>query len=273
VLETVRPDVHYRGSFVNLPAGDDKQVLMVSWSRGAAVAAGVVMTLAGTGARAASEVDVGGFHDQVAQSAQQDLLGAPATPSGFGAQLQVRTSPTPSSALTAFTPRLGGLAISGRRHSEASLLADEESPEGQRLQVGLSNAEIAGWEVGLAATADMGSTSAAGVGGSSTMMVGGELAVSGLRLDAAVGRDPTLLGEDARRMTAGIGYDFGRLDTRMSYSLVESEAQATEAGMLSLGSSLALSSGVVVKGDLAIADEGDGRDSTTAGRVSLRLNF
>ena len=73
-------------------------------------------------------------------------------------------------------------------------------------------------------------------------------------------------------MTAGVGYDFGRLDTRMSYSLVESEEQATNTGMLTLDSSFALSSGVVLKGDLAIADE-DGRDATTAGRVSLRLNF
>ena len=232
------------------------------------------MAFAGTGVQAASEVDVGGFHDRALESAQQDLVGPSSTPSVFGTQLEVEASPDTSSALTAFTPRLGGLglAVSGRRHSEASLLVDDETPPAHRLQIGLSDAEIAGWEVGLAATADMGNPSAAGVGDSSTMMVGGELAVSGLRLDAAVGRDPTLLGEDARRMTAGIGYDFGRLDTRMSYSLVESEEQAAQAGMLTMGSSLALGSGVVLKGDLAIADE-DGRDSTTAGRVSLRLNF
>ena len=133
------------------------------------------------------------------------------------------------------------------------------------------SAEIAGWEVGLAATADVGRTST-NDGGSSTMMVGGELAVSRLRLDAAVGRDSTLLGEEGQRITAGVGYDFGRLDTHMSYSLVESEQQATNTGLLTMGSSLALSSGVVLNGDLAIADE-DGRDATTAGRVSLRLNF
>ena len=50
------------------------------------------------------------------------------------------------------------------------------------------------------------------------------------------------------------------------------EERAAETGLLTLGSSFALSSGVVVKGDVAIADEEDG-EGTTAGRVSLRLNF
>jgi hypothetical protein len=250
------------------------QVLTVSWSRGAAVAASVVVALAGTAVQAASEVEVGSFQDRALQSAQRDRLGPSSTPSRSGAQLRVRTTPEQGSALTAFTPRLGGLglAISGRRHSEASLLVEDQNPAPDRLQIGVGDsAEIAGWEVGLAATADVGRTSTTD-GGSSTMMVGGELAVSRLRLDAAVGRDSTLLGEEGQRITAGVGYDFGRLDTHMSYSLVESEQQATNTGLLTMGSSLALSSGVVLNGDLAIADE-DGRDATTAGRVSLRLNF
>ena len=73
-------------------------------------------------------------------------------------------------------------------------------------------------------------------------MVGGQLAVSGLRFDAAVGRDSAMLGEDGNRVTAGVGYDFGPLDTRMSYSLVETEERAAETGLLTLGSQLALSS-------------------------------
>ena len=73
-------------------------------------------------------------------------------------------------------------------------------------------------------------------------------------------------------MTAGVGYDFGPLDTHMSYSLVETEERAAETGLLTLGSSFALSSGIVVKTAPAIADEEDG-EGTTAGRVSLRLNF
>ena len=251
--------------------------MVISRNRGVAVAAGVVLSLAGTSVQAASEVDVGGFHDRVLRTTQQDLLGAPATPTmpDLSGQLQVRTKPTPSSALTGFTPRLGGLgfAISGRRHSEASLLADEPDAQPDRLQIGVNDtAEIAGWEIGLAATADMGHAAAAGAAGTSALVVGGELAVSGLRFDAAIGREPTLLGEDGRRVTAGIGYDFGVLDTRMSYSLVESEERAAATGLLALDSQLALGAGMVLKGDLAIADE-DGGAATTAGRVSLRLNF
>jgi hypothetical protein len=250
-------------------------MVTVSRSRGVAVAVGFVASLAGTGVQAASEVDVGGFHDRVMETTQRDLLGpiSPSAASQSGTQLQVRTNPEPSSALTGFTPRLGGLAISGRRHSEASLLADEQDAQAHRMQIGLNDAaEIAGWQIGLAATADVGHGGATGEGAGSALMVGGELAVSRLRFDAAVGRDPTILGEDAQRMTAGVGYDFGAFDTRMSYSLVESEERAEQTGLLTLGSSLALSSGVVLKGDLAIADEEEG-PATTAGRVSLRLNF
>ena len=231
------------------------------------------MALAGTDARAASEVDVGGFHDQAIATTQQDLLGATPAPADAGGRVQMRLDAGPASALTDFTPRLGGLAIAGRRHSEANLQVDEARQE-QQLQLGLNDtAEIAGWEIGLAATADMGHAPAVGgEEGHSALVVGGQLAVSGLRFDAAVGRDAALLGEPGNRVTAGVGYDFGPLNTHMSYSLVETEERTAETGLLTLGSSLALSSGVVLKGDLAIADEQDG-DGTTAGRVSLRLNF
>jgi hypothetical protein len=246
----------------------------VTRSPGVAIAVGALLVLAGTDARAASEVDVGGFHDRAIASTQQELLGvAPASPGPAG-PVEMRLEAGPTSALTAFTPRLGGLAIAGRRHSEANLQVDESTEEPQHLQLGLSDsAEIAGWEIGLAATADMGhAPPAGGTEGDSALVVGGQLAVSGLRFDAAVGRDSALLGEPGNRVTAGVGYEFGPLDTHMSYSLVETEERAEKTGLLTLGSSLALSSGLVLKGDLAIADERDG-DGTTAGRVSLRLNF
>jgi hypothetical protein len=250
--------------------------MVISRSRGVAVAVGFVVSLAGTAVQAASEVDVGGFHERALRTTQQDLLGAPGAPTApdLGTGLQVRAGPAPASALTGFTPRFGGLAISGRRHSEASLLTEEDGAP-HRLQIGLGDAaQIAGWQVGLAATADMAPRGATSDGAGSALMVGGELAVSGLRFDAAVGRDPTVLGEDARRMTAGVGYDFGALDTHMGYSLVESDERAAATGMLTLGSQLALSRNLVLKGDLAIADEDrDGGAATTAGRVSLRLNF
>jgi Gram-negative porin len=233
------------------------------------------MALAAASAQAASEVDVGGFHDQAIATTQQDLMGdvpAVGSPQATG-PVQMRVDVGPTSALTGFTPRLGGLAIAGRRHSEANLQLDE-AKDPQRLQLGLGDtASIAGWEVGLAATADVGSAPAVGTNsGTSELVVGGQLAVSGLRFDAAVGRDSAMLGEAGNRVTAGVGYDFGPLATHMSYSLVETEQRTAETGLLTLGSSFALSSNIVVKGDLAIADEEDG-EGTTAGRVSLRLNF
>ena len=237
---------------------------------------GAGAALAASSAWAASEVDVGGFHDRAIATTQQDLMGdvpAAGSPQAAG-PVQMRMDVGPTSALTGFTPRLGGLAIAGRRHSTANLQLDEANEEPRRLQLGLGDtASIAGWEVGLAATADMARAPAVGTrDGTSELVVGGQLAVSGLRVDAAVGRDSAMLGEAGNRVTAGVGYDFGPLDTHMSYSLVETEERAAETGLLTLGSSFALSSGIVVKGDLAIADEEDG-EGTTAGRVSLRLNF
>jgi hypothetical protein len=234
------------------------------------------MVLAAASAHAASEVDVGGFHDRAIATTQQDLMGgvsAAGSPQATG-PVQMRMDVGPTSALTGFTPRLGGLAIAGRRHSEANLQLEQAYKAPQRLQLDLSDkASIAGWEVGLAATADVGSAPAGGTNpGTSELVVGGQLAVSGLRFDAAVGRDSAMLGEAGNRVTAGVGYDFGPLATHMSYSLVETEQRAAETGLLTLGSSFALSSNIVVKGDLAIADEEDG-EGTTAGRVSLRLNF
>jgi Gram-negative porin len=252
-------------------------MVTVSGSRGVAVVVGLVASLAGTGVQAASEVDLGGFHDQTLEVSPEGLLGPGSSPATdlLGARVEVRTAPAPASALTAFTPRLGGLglAVAGRRHSEASLLADDRNPQSHRLQIGVRDlGAIAGWEVGLAATADMGPAGTGTDGGSSALAVGGELAVSGLRFDAGVGRDDTLTGLDGHRVTAGIGYDFGALDTRMSYSLVETEERAEATGLLTLGSQLALKPNLVLKGDLAIAEEEDGA-ATTAGRVSLRLNF
>lgn len=248
-------------------------MVTVPGGRSVAVAAGLVVSLAGAGARAASEVDVGGFHEQALETTRQDLVGGASSSAGDpGTRLRLGAAPAKSSALTAFTPRLGGLAIGGRRHSDASLLTADQDVGSHRLQIGVGDVGISGWDVGLAATADVGRSDSGADGDGSSLVVGGELAVSGLRLDAAVGRDDTLLGEDGHRVTAGIGYDFGALDTRMSYSLVESEERAATTGLLTLGSELALSPNLRLEGDLAIAEEDDGA-ATTAGRVSLRLNF
>ena len=73
-------------------------------------------------------------------------------------------------------------------------------------------------------------------------------------------------------MSAGFGYDFGSVDTRVSYSVVENEEEMTEASLLSLGSQLTLNPGLVLEGDLAYAADEQG-EATTAGRLSVRFNF
>jgi hypothetical protein len=121
---------------------------------------------------------------------------------------------------------------------------------------------------GLAATAAM--SDAAAATGDSGLAVGGELAVSGLRIDASYGEDAALMGLDGSRMTAGVAYGFGPFDTRMSYSVVERET--VDTSLITVGSRLTLKPGLVVQGDVAYADDENG-DATTAGRVSLRFNF
>ena len=114
--------------------------------------------------------------------------------------------------------------------------------------------EFAGVPVGLAATAQMSDAAATGDSG---LAVGGELAVSGLRIDAAYGEDAALMGLDGSRMTAGVAYGFGPLDTRMSYSVVERET-AVDTSLITVGSRLTLRPGLVVQGDVAYADDENG---------------
>jgi hypothetical protein len=68
-----------------------------------------------------------------------------------------------------------------------------------------------------------------------------------------------------------VTYGIGRVDTRMSYSVVDRET-AVDTSLFTVGSRLTLKSGLVVQGDLAYADDKNG-DASTAGRVSLQFNF
>ena len=150
--------------------------------------------------------------------------------------------------------------------------AIDASTEVHRLQVDLGSTEIAGWAIGLAATAGVTSPAAAAATGDTGLVVGGELAVSGLRFDAAYGEDAAFMGlDDGTRMTAGVAYGIGPFDTRMSYSVVERET-TVDTSLFTVGSRLSLRPGLVVQGDMAYADDENGDDST-AGRVSLRFNF
>jgi hypothetical protein len=229
-----------------------------SWSAGAALAA--------------SDVDVGGYHDMALRAAQRSLVGAP--PEAMDTRFQITLGSGPSAAVTAFTPRLGGLGLGAIGQQEvapggrAGLDRMPVSTDARQLQLDLGGSQIAGVPFGLAATAAM--SDAAAATGDSGLAVGGELAVSGLRIDASYGEDAALMGLDGSRMTAGVAYGFGPFDTRMSYSVVERET--VDTSLITVGSRLTLKPGLVVQGDVAYADDENG-DATTAGRVSLRFNF
>ena len=239
--------------------------------------AGLGLVAWGAPVEAASEVNVGGYHDQALQAAQRSLLAD--SPEVSDARLQISIGSGPSSALTAFTPRFGGLGLGllGAQSAPGRLPGGSRganaSTEVHQLELGLGGAQIAGWPVDLAARAAM-TNPAVTAGTDDTGLVGGgELAVSGLRFDAAYGEDAALmgLGLDGTRMTAGVAYGFGPLDARLSYSLVERET-AVDTSLFTVGSRLNLTPGLVVQGDVAYADDENG-DVSTAGRVSLRLNF
>ncbi len=225
-------------------------------------------------ATAASEVHVGGYQDQALEAMHRDLVGPAATDGRYA----IRLGSGQDSALTAFTPRFGGLGLGSAgslpEYRSSGPVEPPASTELHSLLVGLSGTEIAGWAVDLAATAGMVNPAATAGTGDSGLVVGGQLAVSSLRFDAAYGDDAALmgLGLDGSRMTAGVTYGLGPVDTRLSYSVVDRQETAVDASVFTVGSRLALTPGLVVQGDVAYADDKNGEVST-AGRVSLRLNF
>jgi hypothetical protein len=232
---------------------------------------------------AASEVFVGGYHEQVLQQAQQDLLGSSldvedAVEIG-GIRISVGTGE--AATVTGFTPRFGSFGLGRARPAEldhGTLLKesyDHGAAEPVRREVRIGpdeSAEIAGLEVGWSAIAGVTGSTATPAAGASAFMVGGELAVSRLRLDATIGQDPGLLGREGSLVSAGLGYDFGWLDTRLGYSVAAGdEAQATS--LLTLGSQLTLQPWLVLQGDVAYAAGEERGHTATAGRLTLRLNF
>ncbi len=237
--------------------------------------AGLTLAMWGGSVEAASDVSVGGYQDQALSAVHRDLVGPLATDGRYA----IRLESGDSSALTAFTPRFGGLGLSGAERlpgyqRSATPEAAPASNEMHSLLLGLSGTEIAGWAVDLAAGAGVVNPSATSDTGESGLVVGGELAVSSLRFDATYGQDAALmgLGLDGSRMTAGVTYGLGPLDTHLSYSVVDREESPVDTSVFTVGSRLTLTPGLVVQGDVAYADDKKG-DAATAGRVSLRLNF
>lgn len=223
------------------------------------------------------EVYVGGYHDEALRAAQDEWL-------GLGVGLPDRTSATPgaftvrggeASALTSFTPRFGGLGSSvpsGSHHPDVQGGAPAaHAPRQVELRLN-DTSRIAGVDVDWSAKANVGHEPPAQPGDPSSLVLGGELAVSGVRFDAAYGERATVMGVSGNRMTAGVAYGFGPVDTRVSYSVVSADDE-TAASLLSVGSRLMLQPGLILQGDLAYAEEESTGDAATAGVVSLRFNF
>lgn len=226
---------------------------------------------------AAGDVDVGGYHEEVLREAYQALV---AGHDGGGVRITVGGA-GPSALSSSFTPRFGGLGFAGSGVGDVDqgvqLKRSFDAPA-TRTRRGLrlaptEGAEIAGLEVGWSAIAEVDGVAAAEAAGDPNFMVGGELALAGVRLDAAFGDEPGLLGLDGQRLSAGLGYTAGSVGARVGYSLVEDELRPTDTSMFTLGSHLALRPGLVVQGDLAYAQGEEGTAPTAAGLVSLRLSF
>jgi hypothetical protein len=240
------------------------------------VVGSALMLTMGT-AEGASDVELGGYHDAILREAQQRLVRDAGAQEADAFRVGVAIEDGPRSALTAFTPRLGGFGTSGAAARAAALRgpgggALDPSASTDQVRLGLTErAEIGGWPVDLSATVGMAGGAPATTEEESGFAVGGELAVLGLRLDAGYGQDASAYGLEGSRMTAGVAYAIGPVDTRVSYSLVESETML-ESNLLTVGSQLTVRPGIVLQGDLAYV-EGEQRDPATAGLVSLRLNF
>jgi hypothetical protein len=247
-----------------------------------AVAIGLGSTLiASAGMAAETGVNVGGYHDAALRAAQDEWLGLSVSlthnnttshPSLPGA------APGGASALTLFTPRFGGLGRDAGGRSPISY--DARASQRQvgtgsphRVEFGLNDtSRIAGVAVDWSAKANVSREPPTQAGDPSSFAVGGELAVSGVRFDAAYGEHATVLGVSGNRVTAGIGYGFGPVDARISYSVVSDQDDAA-ASLVTVGSRLTLQPGLVLQGDLAYAEEESSGDAATAGVVSLRFNF
>lgn len=245
-----------------------------------AVAACALMVTAGGVDAASDEILVGGsYHDEAFLAAQRELMREPVE---AGSQvtvggIRISLGTGEPSAMTGFTPRFAGLGLGTRVGGDAdhgpAIAGAEEVPARRELWIGPdASTEIAGFEIGWAAIAGLENAPRAQADGPSGFVLGGQLAVSGLRFDATFGHERDLLGLEGNRVTAGLAYDFGRLDTRVSYSLVETDAPE-DTGVLSVGSQLTLRPGVVLRGDVAYSDDGESGLGSTAGRVGVRLNF
>lgn len=230
---------------------------------------------------AAADVSVGGSAERILRDAHRDLVGSNSGRSAlsFGG-IGITVGSGEASALTRFTPRFG--APTGEREAApvdvGSALKTRDQPltPSRSLMIApQERAEIGGLGVAWSATASVQPDTTGDGLDPAALAVGGQLDVSGLQLDASYGRSPDLLvGREGAGVSAGVGYSFGNLATRMGYSLVERQSpdQSDETSLFTLGSQLALQPGLVLSGDVAYAEDEEG-ESSTAGVVNFKFSF
>lgn len=161
--------------------------------------------------------------------------------------------------------RLAGAGSSGQHDSKA--MRYEQIHDLGMVKLDLS--AIAGYANG--ADRDLGQSSTIGFGGGLKFQ-----ALEGLRFGASYNRRDESLGLVRDRVTAGLGYNFGAVDTRVSVSNVSqydiNGVPTDEQQVWVVGGQMQLSSSLVVGGDVAYSTSLDGTEDTS-GVVNFRFNF
>lgn len=186
-----------------------------------------------------------------------------------------------------FTPRFAGVPIGlaeGVSVDRGSVLKTRLSSapgrqlNSQAMQYERSH-DLGMVKVDLSAIAGYADRGNQDLGQSSTIGFGGGLkfqGLEGLRLGASFDRRNESLGLARDRVTAGLGYDFGALNTRLSVSNVSqydiNGVSTDEQQVWVVGGQMELSSRFVVGGDVAYSTSLDGT-ADTSGVVNFRFNF
>ncbi|MGI9491796.1 MAG: hypothetical protein ACR2QF_05270 [Geminicoccaceae bacterium] len=248
------------------------------------VPAVTALLIAGNVAHAASDsFEGGGVLQQGLDALQQKLSRS----SDQASQPRLKVVDHKPSAV-GFTPRFAGVPIEladGVSIDRGSLLKSQlsgaaSSRRGENRAMQLAQTHDLGLvKVDLSAIAGFSDHGHQEYGQSSTFGVGGGFkfdSLEGLRFDAFYSRRDESLGLARDSVTAGMGYDFGAVDTRLSVTNVSqydaNGIAADEKKVWSVGGQMELSSRFIVGGDLAYSTSLDGTDDTS-GVVNFRFNF
>lgn len=244
----------------------------------------VAMLIVGGSAHAASDsFEGGGLLQEGFDALQQKLVRS----NDQASKPRLKILDQKSSAV-GFTPRFSGVPIEladGVSVDRGSLLKSRVSgastsrtAENRSMQLAQSH-DLGLIKVDLSAIAGFSDRGHQDYGQSSTFGVGGGFKIGSLdrlRFDAFYARRDQSLGLTRDSVTAGMGYNFGAVDTRLSVSNVSqydiNGAAADEKKVWTVGGQMKLSSSFVVGGDLAYSTSLDGTEDTS-GVVNFRFNF